>query len=42
MGERGKGIMTGVITGILTDASFRDGQAVESLLLSEANIGMAW
>lgn len=42
MGERGTGIMTGVITGILTDASLRDARAVEALLLSEANIMLAW
>lgn len=34
--------MTGVITGILTDQSLRDDQAVESLVMSEANIALAW
>jgi hypothetical protein len=34
--------MTGVITGILTDKTLRDEHAVEALLLSEANIALAW
>lgn len=34
--------MNGVITGILTDESLREEQVVEALLMSEANIALAW
>lgn len=34
--------MTGVITGILTDASLRSENAVEALLLGDAEGAAAW
>lgn len=34
--------MSDAMTSILTDASLRDDQAVETLLMSEGNEAMAW